>query len=251
MKRNHILLLGVYLCLSVCCFSSCGRQCKKEVHEDGTDSTTYTSLPTDTMTVDVESETELSWEHISSDGEALPLNFEKWLTIMNHIRDNWWSRPTAKMLADAGLEMLYETDEMDKDSIKNVHFIYGRQTKCVTDSAGEKYYTFDGDHAILFEVSAYTSSSAEICFHNPADLRDFVAQAVRRGVAENRNGRLIVCDKPMGEGIHKITRVYGYDEKQKGTYQERYYLYPEYVPNADWQVCYVTLDFLRLSLDVE
>ena len=49
---------------------------------------------------------------------------------------NHWARPTAKMLSDVGLKVLYETDEVDHSGIKSVHFTYGRQAKCLIDSAG-------------------------------------------------------------------------------------------------------------------
>ena len=62
--------------------------------------------PTDTMSSEDKSNKTLSWDAIPSDREVLSFDFEKWLTIMNYIKDNCWSRPTATMLADAGLEVL-------------------------------------------------------------------------------------------------------------------------------------------------
>lgn len=210
----------------------------------------YAPWPSDTMKVDEEKEL-LPWEEIPDSGEAQPIVFEKWLKVMNHIKDNHWARPTAKMLADLGLEVLYERDKVDKTGIKDVHLIYGRQTKCMTDSAGNKYHTFDGSHAVLFTVLAYTSSGAEINFHNPVDLKNFMQQAIKYGVAECPNGDLVVCDKPMGEGIHKTKKVYEPDERKKGEFAERYYIGAAYEPGADWQTCYVTLDFLRHRMDID
>lgn len=211
----------------------------------------YAPWPSDSMAVDDEDSKYRSWEEIPYTQKAMPLNFEKWLAMMNYIRDNYWERPTKKMLADIGLEALYESDAMDEDSIKDVHFIYGRQTKCLTDSTGEKYHTYDGSHAVIFDVSAYTSSGAEILFHNPVDLKNFMEQAINRGIASNRNGTYTVCDKPMGDGIHKIKNVYNHTETKKGGYKELYYLSPVYEPGAEWQSCYITLDFLRHRIDVE
>jgi hypothetical protein len=75
-------------------------------------------------------------------------------------------------------------------------------------------------------------------------------QAVKRGVVASTNGSLLVCGKPIGAGIHKIKKMYGYEKKDTGKYAELYFLSPEYIPGAEWQVCYVTLDFLRHRLDV-
>lgn len=219
--------------------------------EDSIDfSGAYAPWPSDTMKVEDENDF-LSWEEIPDSEEALPIDFEKWLKVLNHINDNYWARPTAMMLADLGLEVLYERDKVDEKGIKDVHFMYGRQTKCMTDSAGNKYHTFDGSHAVLFTVSAYASSGAEINFHNPVDLKNFMQQAIKYGVAETPNGSLVVCDKPMGEGIHKISKVYEPDEKEKGAFTERYYLGTKYEPGADWQICYVMLDFLPHRIDIE
>lgn len=193
----------------------------------------------------------LSWEDIPSNGKAKPLDFEKWLIVMKYIDDNYWARPTAKMVADAGLEVLYETDEFDEDSIKSVHFIYGRETKCMTDSVGEKYHTFNGDHAVLFEVFAYTSSGAELHFHSPADLRDFMEQAIKRGLAVSSGSNYIVCEEPLGSGLHKVKNAYRAEDKRKGTHKELFYLHPVYKPNDEWQTCYVSLDFLPYWLEVE
>lgn len=212
----------------------------------------YAPWPSDSMAVDDEDDSEnRSWEQIPYTQKAMPLNFEKWLTMMNYIRDNYWKRPTRQMLADIGLEALYERDTMDEDSIKDVHFIYGRQTKCVTDSTGEKYHTYNGSHAVIFDVSAYTSSGAEILFHNPVDLKNFMEQAINRGIACHRNGTYVVCDKPMGDGIHKVKEVYDHREIDRGAYKELYYLNPVYEPGAEWQSCYISLDFLRHRIDVE
>ena len=249
MKKN-LILFGVSICFAVCCLGSCGQQNGKVMQGCDNDSVGCVPHPTDTMATGDKLNKWLSWEEIPSDGEVLPLDFEKWLTIMNYIKDNYWSRPTPAMLADAGLEVMYETDSIDDDGIKDVHFIYGRQTKCVTDSAGTQYHTFDGDHAILFEVYAYTSSGAEIHFHNPADMRNFMEQAINRGVVENNN-QFLVCNKPIGKGLHKIRKVYNVTEKQQGAYKELYFIHPVYEPDADWNTCYITLDFLRHSIDIE
>lgn len=205
----------------------------------------------DTMPVENELNKVLSWQEISSEGDVLPLNFEKWLTIMNHIKENGWSRPTAEMLKELDLKVIYESDSIDECGIKDVSYTYGRQTKCVTDSTGSQFYTFDGDHSILFKVYAYTSSRAEIYFHNPEDLKNFMEQAICRGIAESSNGRYAICDKPMGKGIHKISKVYDITEKQQGAYKELYYIHPVYEPGANWHTIYVTLDFLRHSIDIE
>ena len=256
-KKNH-LLLGICVLFAVGCFSGCGPSKNKEKPGDSNVPAEQLSQPVDTLsqpdeTNNAENEDErfLSWAEIPADGKVVRLDFEKWLTIMDYIHDNYWSRPTAKMLADAGLEVLYETDSIDEDGIKDVHFIYGRQAKKVKGPDGEEYSTFDGEHAILFEVSAYTSSGAEIHFHHPADLRDFMEQAIQRGVAGSPDRRLIVCDKPMGKGFHQILKVYDPSEKPQGTYTERYYLSAKYEPDAIWHTCHVTLDFLRHTIDIE
>lgn len=247
--KNVLLTISAFLLLAGCAADNKKAGEKGENNDSADFSAAYAPWPSDSMIVD--SDEVRPWEEIPSDEEAQPIDFEKWLVVMNHIKQNHWARPTAKMLAEVGLEVLYETDETDDSGIKSVHFMYGRQTKCLTDSAGRKYHVPDGSHAVLFEVSAYTSSGAEICFHNPADLRDFMEQAVRRGVVESPNGSLMVCDKPIGAGIHKLKKEYGHDEGNKGEYAELYFLNPEYIPGAEWQVCYVTLDFLRNRIDVE
>lgn len=226
---------------------------KLEGKEDSVqnDSGTYNLQSQDTIAEAVNESDALSWNDIPTTDDVQPLDFEKWLKIMNHIKDNYWARPTTNMLEGIGLKALYEKDDIDEDSIKDVHLMYGRQTKCMTDSTGKRYHTFDGSHAILFQVFAYTSSGAEIGFHNPADLKDFMEQAVKRGVIESPNGRLIVCDKPIGEGVHKLKKVYEHTEMGKGMYKELYYLRPVYEPEAEWQICYITLDFLRHRIDVE
>lgn len=155
------------------------------------------------------------------------------------------------MLADMGLNVLYETDEVDHSGIKSVYFMYGRQTKCLTDSAGERFHVADGNHAVLFKVAAYTSSGAEIYFHNPVDLKDFMQQVIQWGVIGNSDGSYTVCDKPMGQGVHKLKELYEPGETTKGAFKELYYLTPEYIPGAEWHTCYVTLDFLRHRLDIE
>lgn len=250
MKKN-LALLGINICFAVCCLSSCGQQNSKEMRSCDNDSIVWVPQPTDTMSSEDESNEMLSWQEIPTDGEVMPLDFEKWMTIMNHIKDNWWSRPTARMLADAGLEVMFETDDMDEDSIKDVHFIYGRQAKSLKDSTGTQYHTFDGDHAIIFEVFAYTSSEAEIHFHNPADMRNFLEQAINRGVVENHDGSFVVYNKPMGKGLHKIRKIYDITEMRQGAYRELYYILPVYEPGEDWHTCYVTLDFLRHTIDIE
>ena len=244
-----MLTISAVLLLASC---AAGNKKTGEVGEksESTDfSAAYAPWPSDSMKVDEDDVR--PWEEIPVDEEAQPIDFEKWLAMMNHIKQNHWARPTARMLTDVGLDVLYETDDTDETGIKSVHFMYGRQTKCLTDSAGGKYHVPNGSHAVLLDVSANTSSGAEICFHHPADLRDFMEQAVRRGVVETPNGSLLVCDKPIGAGIHKIKKVYEHDEKNKGEYAELYFLSPEYIPGAEWQVCYVTLDFLRNRIDVE
>ena len=247
--KNVLLTTSVVLLLVSC---TAGNKKSGETGEkrDSIDfSGAYAPWPSDSMKVD-EDDVRL-WEEIPDSEEPLPIDFEKWLKVMNYIRDNYWARPTAKMLADLGLEVLFETDKVDETGIKDVHFMYGRQTKCLTDSTGKKYHTFDGRHAVIFTVSAYTSSGAEICFHNPIDLKDFMQQAIKYGVVASPNGSLTVCDKPMGSGVHIIKKVYEPDEKQKGAFAERYYLWAAYEPEADWQTCEVTLDFLRHRIDIE
>lgn len=249
MKKELIFALAIIMITG--CTSGSKRQGVAGDQEDSVDfSGAYAPWPSDTMKVEEENEI-LSWEEIPDSEEAQPIVFEKWLKVMNHIKDNHFARPTAKMLADLGLEVLYERDKVDETGIKDVHFMYGRQTKCMTDSAGNKYHTFDGSHAVLFVVSAYTSSGAEINFHNPVDLKNFMQQAIKYGVAECPNGDFVVCDKPMGEGIHKTKKVYEPDEKKKGAFAERYYIGAAYEPGADWQTCYVTLDFLRHRIDID
>ena len=147
--------------------------------------------------------------------------------------------------------MLQESDDIDETGIKAVDFRYGRQIKTVTDSAGVEYYTYGGAHAIMFMVDAYTSSGATILFRSPADLKDFIQQAINRGVAEMPGDGILVCDKPMGKGIHKISKTYEHTETKKGAYKERYILYPTYDPQEEWQRCEVTLDFLRHRIDIE
>ena len=211
----------------------------------------YAPWPSDSMAIDDDDSKYLSWKEIPVTSKANPLNFEKWLSIMNYIRNNHWERPTKEMLADIGLEALYERDIMGEDSIKDILFMYGRQTKCMTDTSGVIYPVYEGNHAVLFEVSAYTSSGAELLFHDPVDLKDFMEQTVKYGVATARDESYLVCDKPMGEGIHKIKKVYEHTENNKGAFKELYYLDPIYEPGAEWQRCYITLDFLRHRIDVE
>ena len=230
-----------------------GSNSKPIEHKDTMDSNSDSleRIDTDTMSVAEDNSKICSWQDIPESDDVKSINFEKWLDIMNYIRMNYWARPTEEMLSDVGLKALYEKDEMDEDSIKDVHFMYGRQTKCMTDSTGQKYHIFDDSHAVLFQVFAYTSSGAEIAFHNPSDMRDFIEQAIKRGVVASPNGKLIVCDKPIGKGLHKLKEVYDHKDTRKGAFEELYYLNPVYEPGADWQICYVTLDFLRHRIDVE
>ena len=254
------LLIGLCACALVYGLSGCSPQKSTETQSTGTQ-----SVETDTITSEVIPEEEefedefevdsdtnrLSWRDIPDGEKPVRLDFEKWLTIMNHIRDNYWSRPTAKMLANAGLKVLQESDDIDETGIKAVDLRYGRQIKTVTDSAGVKYYTYGGAHAIMFMVDAYTSSGAEILFRFPADLKDFIQQAINRGVGEMPGDGILVCDKPMGKGLHKISKTYEHTETKKGAYKERYILYPVYDPQEEWQRCEVTLDFLRHRIDIE
>lgn len=244
--------MGMLACVIAFSLSGCGPQKSAETHIQENDSATEEEvIILEEMPADSSAEDYLTWEDIPDDGKPVRFDFEKWLTIMNHIKDNYWSRPTAKMLAGAGLEVLYESDDIDDSGIKAVDFRYGRQVKSITDSAGVKEYTYSGDHAVIFMVDAYTSSGATILFHSPADLKDFIQQAINRGVADLNGEGLIVCDKPMGKGIHKIRKTYEYTETKKGAYKERYYLYTYYNPDDEWQECVVTLDFLRHRLDIE
>ena len=249
-----IILLAIILALSMCERESTPQEKQKEAEciPDTFDfSRAYAPWPSDSMATDDDDSKYLSWEEIPVTRKANPLNFEKWLSIMNYIRNNHWERPTKEMLADIGLEALYERDIMDEDSIKDILFMYGRQTRCMTDTSGVIYPVYEGNHAVLFEVSAYTSSGAELLFHDPVDLKDFMEQAIKYGVATVRNESYIVCDKPMGGGIHKIKKVYEHTENEKGAFKELYYLDPIYEPGAEWQRCNISLDFLRHRIDVE
>lgn len=255
--KKYFVLFGLHFLLAMM-MTGCSPDGKKQVTASASADTVSTPLKDEPATVlpdtvgsgtdDVE---RFSWEDIPAGDDAMPLDFEKWLAVMNHIRGNYWARPTKAMLADLGLRALYETDDADEDGIKDVHFIYGRQVKRVKDADGNEYFAPDGSHALLFEVFAYTSSEAEIAFHDPVDMRDFVAQAIRRGVVASPNGRLTVCEEPIGEGVHKLKATYRPDETGRGQYKELYYLAPVYEPDAVWQACHVTLDFLRLRLDIE
>jgi hypothetical protein len=254
------LLIGLWVCALVYGLSGCNPKRSADAQSVGTDTTAYEPVtPAEEAEMDsLEDEFEednaanrLSWRDIPDGEKPVRLDFEKWLTIMNHIRDNYWSRPKAKMLANAGLKVLQESDDIDETGIKAVDFRYGRQIKTVTDSAGVEYYTYGGNHAIMFMVDAYTSSGAEILFRSPADLKDFIQQAINRGVAEMPGDGILVCDKPMGKGIHKISKTYEHTETKKGAYKERYILYPTYDPQEEWQRCEVTLDFLRHRIDIE
>ncbi len=251
MMMRIYLLIGLWAGIVVYGLSGCGSQKGPETQAIVSDSV----IPDTIIDVEIAEDEDtvedyLSWEDIPDGEEVVRLDFEKWLVIMNHIKDNYWSRPTAKMLANAGLEVLLESDTID-DGIKAVDFRYGRQMKRVTDSAGEQHFTYGGDHAVVFMVDAYTSSGAEILFRSPADLKDFVQQAINRGVVELPGDGFIVCDKPMGKGIHKLRKMYDYTEAKKGAYKERYYLYPAYNPEEEWQRCEVSLDFLRHRIDIE
>ena len=253
------LLIGLWACALVFGLSGCGPQ-----KNTGTLGVETDSVAIEPVTPEEELEEEFgmdleedsaenlySWRDIPDDEKPVRLDFEKWLTIMNHIKDNYWSRPKAKMLASAGLKVLQEYDDIDETGIKAVDFRYGRQIKTITDSAGGKRYTYGGDHAIIFAVDAYTSSGAVILFRSPADLKDFIQQAIDRGVTELSGDGFIVYDKPMGKGIHKISKAYEPTETKKGAYKERYLLYPTYNPQEEWQTCDVTLDFLRHRIDIE
>jgi len=195
--------------------------------------------------------TDYTWLDKPCDDKPVPLNFAKWMVMMDHIYDHNWKRPTAKMLADVGLKRVYESDKVDSfDGIKDVNLIYGRDVKEMTDSAGLKYYALGGNHSILFQVMAYTSSGAEIMFQNPADMQDFMRQVVNYGVAASPSGDLIICDKPMGKGIHKIKKDYP-QESKKGSYCEKYLIYPIFDPDKGEYSCQITLDFLRNRLDIK
>jgi len=249
-----IIILAIILTLLMCDRESASQETQKETEciPDTFDfSKAYAPWPSDSMAIDNDKSEFLPWEEIPATQKANSLNFEKWLNIMNHIFNNYWERPTKEMLADIGLEVLYEKNIMDEDSIKDILFMYGRQTRCMTDTSGVIYPVYEGNHAVLFEVFAYTSSGAEILFHDPVDLKDFMEQAIKHGVATTNNERYIVCDKPMGEGIHKIKKVYEHTEKKNGAFKELYYLNPSYKPGAEWQRCYINLDFLRHRIDVE
>ena len=252
------LLIGLWACALVFGLSGCGQQKSTSTQSFESDTAAYDPITPVEEDMELEEEFEedsaenpFTWQDIPDDVKPVRLDFEKWLTIMNHIRDNYWSRPNAKMLANAGLKVLYESDDIDETGIKDVDFRYGRQIKTVTDSAGVKYDTYGGDHAIIFMVDAYTSSGATIMFRSPADLKDFIQQAIDRGVVELSGDGFLVCDKPMGKGIHKISKVYDHTETKKGAYKERYIIYPNYNPQEEWQTCNVILDFLRHRIDIE
>ena len=253
------LLIGLWACALVFGLSGCGPQKGTGTQRVETDSMAIEPVtPVEGLEEEFEMDLEedsavnlYSWRDIPDGEKPVRLNFEKWLTIMNHIKDNYWSRPKAKMLASAGLKVLQESNDIDETGIKAVDFRYGRQIKTTTDSAGGKLYTYDGDHAIIFAVDAYTSSGAVILFRSPADLKDFIQQAIDRGVTELSGDGFIVYDKPMGKGTHKIIKTYEPTETKKGAYMERYLLYPTYNPQKEWQTCAVTLDFLRHRVDIE
>lgn len=61
----------------------------------------------------------------------------------------------------------------------------------MTDTSAVIYPLYESNHTVMFEVSAYMSSGAEILFRHPADLKDFMEQAIKRGVASNPNGSYI------------------------------------------------------------
>jgi len=249
MMKNY-LLLG--LCVSSIIYGMCG--CGPQQSTDtfvAAVGTAAEGVMSDVEEAEPVAENNFTWQDIPDDEKPVRFSFKNWLTIMNHIKDNYWSRPSARMLADAGLEVLMESDSVDVDGIKSVDFRYGRQMKSIVNPSGQKTFTYGGDHSVLFMVDAYTSSGAEIYFRSPADLKDFIQQAIDYGVAQLPDGSFVVCDKPMGKGIHKVSKTYEYTETKKGKYQERYYLAPEYNPSQDWQVCYITLDFLRHRLDIE
>lgn len=247
---KNYLLISLWVSFIACTLSGCSPRQSTETTVSTVDTTTAEVI-FDAEEAEPVAENNFTWQDIPDDVKPVRFSFLNWLTIMNHIKDNYWSRPSAKMLADAGLEVLLESDSVDADGIKSVDFKYGRQMKSTVNSAGQKTFTYGGDHAVLFKVDAYTSSGAEIYFRSPADLNDFILQAIDYGVAQLPDDSFVVCDKPMGKGIHKVSKTYDYTETKKGKYQERYYLAPEYNPDNEWQVCYITLDFLRHRLDIE
>ncbi len=251
MKTKSILLIAS-LCLAACGTKGDGTNQAEAKQVVEADTVASEPVSADAEGADINEQQAPSWEDIPDSLEAMPLNFDKWLVMMKHIQQNWWARPTAEMLSAVGLKRLYETDSMDEDSIKNVHFIYGRQVKRAVTPDGDTYHASDGDHAVLFEVFAGTSSYAEILFHHPADLRDFMQQAIQRGVATSGNGSYIVCEEPMDAGVHTVKAVYRpTDESGQGQYHELYYLEPAYQPDQEWYHCHVSLDLMRCRLDVE
>lgn len=259
MKMRCLLLAIAALVVISTITSGCGSKSKDNVNVSANDIDTTIQDSVESVlpspdTLDNESEYVdlLTWLEMPCDDKPLPLSFEKWLKAMDYIYNNNWKRPTSQMLADIGLKKIYEVDAIDSiDGIKNVEFMYGRQVKITTDSTGRNFFKMDGDHAITFNVSAHNSSSAYLAFNNAADLQDFLKQAVKRGVVELPDGGIVVSDKPMGKGIHKIKKIYEYTVKNKGAYGERYYLYPDYVSNEDLYICSITTDFLRHRFDIE
>ena len=189
------------------------------------------------------------WEEISMTEKPQSLNFEHWLEIMLYIKFNNWAHPTAKMLENAGLVKLQEIDSID-GGIKSVNYVYGRDVKSEVSEDGGVVFVPVGPHAVIFRVDAYTSSGALVAFRSAVDLKDFIEQAVKRGVVEYASGDLVVCDRPMSPGIHQLKKMYDSSETKKGKYKEAVILAPCYKPDAEWQVCDVALDFLRHRIDV-
>ena len=250
---KKVLMSVLVIAMMANCMSGCKQQRQevKEVQqEEDTDNPIYHAKWSSDTTAINDSET-LTWRDIPADEVAKPINYEKWVALLSYIIRSGWKKPSAKMVADAGLNVLYERDEPDETGISDIHFMYGRETKCKTDSAGNRYHDFDGNHAVLFNVYAYNSSGADINFHNAADYRDFMEQAIKHGLLEAPVG-LVVSDKPMKPGIHRPKKLYDSLGKEKGTYKKLFILNPNnYYPNDDWQTCDVTIDFLFPSFDIE
>ena len=156
MIKNY-LLLGLWVSSIIYGMCGCGPQQSTDTSVAAVD-TAAEGVMSDVEEAEPVAENNFTWQDIPDDEKPVRFSFKNWLTIMNHIKDNYWSRPSARMLADAGLEVLMESDSVDVDGIKSVDFRYGRQMRSIVNPSGQKTFTYGGGHSVLFMVDAYTSS---------------------------------------------------------------------------------------------
>ena len=186
---------------------------------------------------------ELAWKRFESDEKPKRIDFEAWLKMVQAMVGKW-KKPDNNLAQKAGLSLLDYFRE-DDGNIVDFSIAYGRDMEKVeVDSTS--FYKPASPHAVLFRMSAYTSSGGEISFHSMADFKDFMEQAEQRGLILFPNGALEICKEKLPPGIHLLKK----QDETKGDYHELYRFHVNYDSTLTWQTCTIVTDWYYAMVDI-